>query len=99
MADKSVWNLDQIFFNLFREGAWPGLPTSLTYSFPTQIPGSYKFGLIPINEGKSFSSFSLPQKSWAEFAVQQWEEVVAIDFQNLGLQRRRQNPLHEHGGA
>lgn len=76
MADKPTWSLDQIYWNAFREGAWPGLPNTLTYSFPTQVPASYKFGLIPINEGKSFSSFSLEQKSWAEFAVQQWADVV-----------------------
>ena len=103
MADKPTWNLDQIYWNSFREGAWPGLPNTLTYSFPTQVPDSYKFGLIPIQEGKSFSSFSLAQKSWAEFAVQQWADVVSIDFQPLGYggggQIRFMNTEDHNGGS
>jgi serralysin len=82
MATKPVWSLDDIYTNFFRsDDEWSASTTSLTFSFPTTTPSGYS---KLSGEGKGFSAFGLEQRSWAAAAIELWEDVVDIDFINLG---------------
>ena len=82
-----VAGLDNIYNNMFREGTWGNI-SSLSFSFPTHVPSGaqegYTFLGIPFGEGKSFTSFGLEQKSWTEYAIQQYADVIDVEFNNLG---------------
>jgi Ca2+-binding RTX toxin-like protein len=79
---QPIWTLDQIVDNFFRgDDEWSPSITSLSFSFPTTRPSGYS---AVTGEGKGFSTLGLEQRSWATAAFDLWEDVVDIDFVDLG---------------
>lgn len=72
----AVWSNDQIVSNLLRDGArWSG--TVVTYGFPASAP-NYSFGT---GEGAGFSAATAAQRDMARLALQLWDDLIAVDFQ------------------
>lgn len=80
--DKPVYSLDKIYENFFREGAWGPDELPNSFSFPSDTPSGYS-SLSGI--GKTFSPFSILQRSTAEYAMEQLDGYLALEFTNGGL--------------
>src|SRR5688572_13869816 len=100
MATKPTASLDDIVANMFRDGGWSSSTVDFTYSFPTTRPSGYS---ALSGEGKTFSTFGLGQRSWAEEAMNFWDDLIVPEFINLGSgdggELRLMNTKTHNGGT
>jgi Ca2+-binding RTX toxin-like protein len=81
ISGKEVWDLDQIYFNFFRQGGWNPAPAVITYSFPVDPPSH---GYAGRDEPDNFSAFTELQKTWARRAMAHLEEIINVEFVDAG---------------